>query len=159
MKRLLILAALALPLVAQNRYAVTTGTITLAGTTTAITLQQPGVNASPATIQLESAVIYCSANCVVNQTQNGTAATATAATIVSLTPVGQPSSVKAFTASNTSGGTSIPPSVNVPTGSTVVLDLSKMIIPKGNGTSNYTISIPIYTGDVNITITWSERTQ
>lgn len=160
MKRLLLFAVLALPLAAQQRFSASTGNASLNTAATGVTVQQPSVAANPAaaTITLESATVYCSVPCVITQSQNATTpATATAATIVPISPITVASTSTAWTATNASGGTTVPPVINVPAGTTVPIDLSKITIPKGSASANYTVAIAAITGTANITITWREN--
>lgn len=160
MKRLLLIALMALPLAAQQRFSVSTGNASLNTAATGVTIQQPttAVNPAPATITLESATVYCSVACVVTQSQNATTpASATAGTIVPISPVTMASTSTVWTATNASGGTTVPPLINVPAGATVTIDLSKVTIPRSSSTGNYTVSIASITGTANITIIWREN--
>ena len=165
MKRLLILAALAVTAWADTqRFAAclnapTCANVTLAASATALTVQQPAVTAGVpgVAMQLESATIYCSVACSVTQRQNETtAATATASTPKAIAPVNGAPNGTAYSASNASGGTVIPPVLTLPAGSTITLDLSSITLPAGNAKSSYTVAIASLTGDVNITIVWKE---
>lgn len=160
-KTLIIGILLALPMAAQQRFSASTGNAVLSGTATALTIQQPATtaNPSPNTVTLESAVVYCSVACVVSQAQNGTAATATAATIAPISPVGSTAVATAWSASNVGGGTAVPPIINVSAGNTITIDLSKVTLPKGGSTVNYTVSIASITGTANITMIWKESAQ
>lgn len=160
MKRLLLFALLALPLAAQQRFSVSTGNAVLSAAATAVTVQQPALvngNTVAATVTLESATVYCSVACVVTQTQNATAATATVATPVAISPSGPAAIAQAFTASNFSGGTTVPPVINVPAGQTISIDLSRVTLPKGGSGVNYTVGISSITGTANITMIWKEQ--
>lgn len=160
MKRiLLILAAAAIPALAQtNNYISTSGTVSLAAATYAVTLQQPAQNGNPVTLQW--ATVYCSAACVITQSVNcTTAATATAGTIKG-TPGNNNAAARAtfWTASNASGCTALT-SDYVAAGQTFQISFppitpstSPFRLPTAGTTSNYHISIASVTADVKITI-------
>lgn len=157
MKKLLLLLALALPLAAQiNSYSATTGDVVLSGAGTAFTIQQPATNAKQ--VQLVAAVIYCSVSCSVQQSQNGTAATATAGTITGTLPLSTvPSSATAWTASNAGGGTGVGPIYHLAATQTITLTLAGMTMGNTGTGTNYTITISSITGTANVAIFWSER--
>lgn len=137
----------------------TTGDVSLISAASAATVQQP--SSAAATAYIDKIVVYCSVACIITQTANGTAATATAG---SLTPI-QPSPINAvipltfWTSSNLSGGTAQAGAIHVPAGGTVVLCLSpscgnqsQVLLNTGLGTgANYTASIASISGTVNIT--------
>lgn len=153
MKRILILFCFAATLCAQGRYTATTGDVTLSGAGTKLTVQQPA--ASSQTLQLENAVVYCSVACDVDQSRGGTAATATAGTVRTIS--GSSATATAWTASNVGTGTPTAGTIHIPAGATVVLDLSKITIPKGGTAANYTVIVGSITGNANITLYWSEQ--
>jgi hypothetical protein len=157
MKKLFLLAAIAACAWAQspNRYSATTGDVSLSGAGTKLTIQQPSSNGKP--LQLEAAVVYCSVACDVTQTQNGTAATATAGTATPILPFTVPALATIFTASNVGSGTQSGGVTHLSASSPVTFDLSKIIVPVGGTASNYTFSIASITGTANITIFWSEQ--
>jgi hypothetical protein len=165
MKRLILLTALSLPLFAtEQRFAAclsapACANVSLVATATALTVQQPTpVAGTPGTaMQLESATVFCSAACTVSLSQNAsTPATTTASTPKPIAPVLGTPSVNAFSASNASGGTVIPPVITLAAGLTYTFDLSKVTIPAGSTKANFTVSIASFTGDANITIIWKE---
>ncbi len=138
-----------------RRYSATTGDVVLAGAGTKFTIQQPATNASQVT--LEAAVIYCSVACDLSQSQNGTAATATAGTANSVMPFGAPAMATVWTASNVGGGTAAGGILHLAAGERVTLDLSKVTMGNSGTATNYTVVISSITGTANITIFWSER--
>lgn len=161
MKRLILLTfSLAVAAFAQTpRYSATTGDVALVATATKFTIQQPSSGGK--NIRLESATVYCSVACDVSQSQNGTAATATAGTIRTLPPENTPSSATVFTASDVGSGTALGGVIHIPAGGTIgntaVLDLSKLALVRGSTAINYTVAIASMTGTVNITLIWSEQ--
>jgi hypothetical protein len=156
MKKLILLFCCAAALAQSPRYMATTGDVVLSGTATALTLQQPASNQS--SIQLESAIVYCSVACVVSQAQNGSAATSTAGTIRRIPPNTTASSATVWTASNVGAGTATAPDLHLTAAGTMVIDLSKVVLARGAGTGvNYTISIASITGTANIALFWTEQ--
>jgi len=121
------------------RYYVTIGDQVLSG---------PG---PPVTVQANSAA------CTITQTQNGTAATNTAAVI---RPI-QPTSVSTATAwfpSNVGAGTASGGALHLQGPATVSLDLSRIFFAAGaTGATNYTVAVGTMTGTANITIYWGEQ--
>lgn len=135
-------------------YIATTGNVSLSGTTTAATLQQPISNSLPVIFPANGstgASVYCSVACVasiiINTGKTG-AATATIGTVNLITPPGPVALVNFYTASNFSGGTTLA-SYNIQAGQTFNLDMSSMKL--GGPLSNITISIASITGTANIT--------
>jgi len=135
------------------RYYVTTGDQVLSAAGTSVTVQANNGKR----LQFEVAVVYCSATCTVTQTQNGTAATNTAATI---RPI-QPTSVSTATAwfpSNVGAGSASGGALHLPGPATVTLDLSRIFFAAGStAATNYTVVIGSMTGTANITIYWGEQ--
>lgn len=162
-KTVLALVAILLPALAQgppaSRFSASTGNVSLSGAGTALTIQQPALSGTPSALALESAVVYCSVACVVTTSQNGTPATATAGTAVAITPVGQPSAATVWTGSNVGAGTAVPPLINVAAGTTVVIGLDKVVIPRAGPGANFTVSVGSITGICNISILWNEQRQ
>lgn len=157
MRRLLLLLALALPLAGQiNSFSATTGDVVLAGAGTAFTIQQPATNGKQ--VQLIAAVVYCSVACSATQSQNGTAATATAGTITGTLPLPTtPSSATVWTASNVGGGTAVGPIYHLAATQTITLTLAGMTMGNTGTATNYSITISSITGTANIAVFWSER--
>lgn len=135
-----------------NLYTVTCDA-TLSSATTTCTVQQPASGAR--TAQFVSASVYCSVAMEFTQYLNGTAATATAATIRK-SGADAPTAT-AWSASNVGVGTPIGAEPNIcPAGSTVPLPLSDIQL-SGNGTGkNYSIKTSSITGRALIMIAWRE---
>jgi hypothetical protein len=138
------------------RWSATTGDVALTATALTFTIQQPATGAK--SVALETAIVYCSVDYNITQAQNGTAASATAATPVSINSPTGSVVTKFFTASNVGAGTTIPGLLHGTAGLTLPIDLSKISFPStGIGTTNYSITIPAVTGTCNITVIGSER--
>lgn len=165
MKHLLLIAALAASLSAQNtiRWMATTGDVSLSGAGTSATVQQPAT----ATLSggqgfIDQIVVYCSVACNVTLAANGTAATSTAGTFTPLLPtvLNTPVPLTFWTASNVGTGTAQGGIVHIPAGGTVTLCTSPScgnpaqvsIGPGAGAASNYTVTISSITGTANITI-------
>lgn len=144
-----------LPLVASSRYSATTGDVSLSGSATTLTIQQPATGAKQ--VALETATVYCSVACNVTQAQNGAAATATAATLTPITSTGQAPSATAWTASNVGSGTAVGPILHLAAGATVVIDLSRVTMGTGGTGTNYSVTVSSITGTANITILENEK--
>jgi hypothetical protein len=178
--KLHIIALLALPLAAQVPtqqpnpcikqacfMATQSATVTSAGTTT-LTIQQPATGSRQ--INFTTGIVTCDTQpFTVAQSQNGTAASATAGTAVALIPLqvtGSGAAVtataKVFTASNVGGGTAVGPVLPFAAGSVTVVDLSMRTWAAGASatTNNYSIKLT-NTGPSSctgaVTIYWSER--
>lgn len=153
----LIAMALTGPAFAQDFwFTSSTGVVTLAAAGATATIQQ--VSGSGKEVQLDSATVYCSVACTITQKQNGTAATATAGTIRALNPTAWASSQVTFwTASNVGAGTTVGAPVTCTAACTIVLDLSKIIIPRGPTAMNYSVTISSITGDYSIGFVHKER--
>jgi hypothetical protein len=160
LKLLLLLVLLFRPLAGQApqsttsaRYYVTTGDQSLSGAGTQMTIQANNGKR----VQFEVAVVYCSAACTITQTQNGTAATNTAATIRGIQPVSI-STATAWFPSNVGAGTASSGALHLQGPATVTLDLSRIYFAAGStGATNYTVAIGTMTGTANITIYWGEQ--
>jgi len=159
MRTFLAILALAAAGWAQNvvRWSATTGQVSLTSSGTAATVQQPPTGAAQEII--EQIVVYCSVGCTATQYSGGTAATATAGTVVPLLPVQAnfPIPLNFYTASNTGTGTQQGGITNIPAGATVVLCLARtcgnggdVALPATSG-AQYTLVIGSLTGMVNIT--------
>jgi len=155
MKTLILLVCCAAAFAQSPRYVATTGDVVLSGAATALTIQQPATSSKA--LQLQSAVVYCSVACTIRQAQNGTGATATAGTVLKISPNTTASAATVWTASNVGAGTATSPDLHLTAAGTMVLDLSKVILPRGAGIgTNYTVSIAAITGTANIAFFWSE---
>jgi len=153
-----LLALLAFTASAQqtpNAYSATTGNVTLSGAGTKFTIQQPATNAKQ--VSLVAAVVQCSVACDVTQSQNGTAATATAGTVNALLPIGPAAIATVWTASNVGAGTPAGGILSLAAGEHQTLDLTLMHMGNTGTGTNYTIAISSITGTANITLYWSEQ--
>lgn len=160
LSRLLFTVALAaIPALAQvNRFSATTGDLSLSGAGTTLTIQQPAANGK--LVSLESATVYCSTACSVTLTQNGTAATATAGTVVPILPLGVAGVANIFTASNVGSGTLVGGIVRIAGGAGTdrTFTLTPIVLPSGGGTgTNFNVVVSSITGTANITLIWNER--
>ena len=156
MKKLIFLAALAATAAfgQQLRYSATTGDVTLTGTATTLTIQQAATGTRQ--INLETITVFCSVACNVTQTQNGTAATATAGT---LTPIGNtqvPATASAYTASNVGAGTAVGAMLHLAGGQTVIIDVSKVSLGKSGTGTNYSVTVSAISGTANLTMIEAE---
>lgn len=96
--------------------------------TTALTLQQPAVNArqisfAPPGAGVASVSVYCASASTATFSWNGTAATATAASEIKLPGTQLPSGMTVWTGSNVGSGTT-GPVYNIAAGQTMPFDLS-----------------------------------
>ena len=137
-------------------FASSTGVVSLSGAGATATIQRG--SGTSTSITLDTATVYCSVACTITQSQNGTAASATAGTIRGLNPNSYAASAATFwTASNVGAGTSVGAPVTCTAACTVVLDLSKIALPSGSTSFNYSITISSITGDYSIGIVHKER--
>jgi hypothetical protein len=149
-------------------FATQSGTVASSGATT-LTIQQPATAARQVTFM--GAVVQCPGQSfTIGQSQNGTAATATAGTAVALIPIATinagttPVTAKAlvFTASNVGGGTAVAPALTYASGSNPpVIDLSQRTMGTPNpGPLSYSVTLT-NTGAGNCTgsigIYWAEK--
>ena len=139
-------------------YAGSSATVSASGTTT-LTIQQPTTGARQ--VSFVGAVVQCPGQTfTVSQAQNGTAATATAGTAVSLIPTTTAAAALVFTASNVGAGTGVAPVITYTSGSVATLELSQRTMGLSGGTNNYSITLT-NTGSSSCTgtigIYWSER--
>lgn len=142
----------------QTRWAATTGNVAQGGATYTATIQQPATN--QAQVLLDQIVVYCSVDCVITQSANGTAATATAGTVTPILPSqsNTPVSVKFWTASNVGAGTAQGGALNLSAGATAVLCLgtscgnaTQITLPTGGTAANYSVTVSAITGTSNVT--------
>lgn len=138
-----------------TNYSATTGDVSLSGSGTAFTIQQPATNGHQ--VQFQAAVVYCSVACSVSQAQNGAAATTTAGTAYPLLPSQQPARATVWTASNVGAGTPAGGILHVAAASFVVIDLSQIGMGNTGTGTNYTVSVAAITGTANITLFWGEK--
>lgn len=129
------------------------------GTSEKVTIQKPASGSR--SVRLVSALVYCSVECTVTQSRNGTAATTT--TLTSSIKGNNPesastSNLTAYHTSNVGAGTAIGGTVTVFAGAPgVSLDLSKIKM-YGDGTAiNYSLAVASSTsGTLRITLMWDE---
>lgn len=135
----------------QFNYVATTGNVALSAAATSATLQQPTSNGLPVIFSQApgvGATAYCSVACTVSLIIDGTVASTTAGTVkptISNTPAAV---VTFFTASNTSGGTTLY-LVNLTAGQTYNFDLSALKL--GGASRNITLTTSSITGNANLT--------
>ena len=162
MKRLIIITALFASFIYGQqavRFSATTGNVSLSGTTTTATLQQPATNAGQTYIDLVT--IYCSVTFTITQAANGAAATTTTGTVTPLlpTPLNTTVPVNFFTASNVGTGTAQGGSVTMTAGTMQMCFAAScpgvsapLVLGTGGTGANYSFTIASLTGTVNITI-------
>jgi hypothetical protein len=122
--------------------------------TTALTVQQPALNARQITFgspTVAGASVYCSSAQTATISWNGAAATSTAGTEKLLPGTQQPSGMTVWTASNAGAGTT-GPVYNVAAGATFSLDLSWFRFGTQGTTANLTITT---SGSCTITFAYS----
>jgi hypothetical protein len=153
MNRLLLLALLALPLVAQERAYVVWREATLSSSAEAVTIQQP---ANPTRLVRFSAVTaFCSAACTITLERGGTAATSTALTSNALSADTSAATALAFHTSNSSGATVLS-KFDIAAGGSLTLDLKRLRLPT-SPSANVTLRTNSLTGSVRIGFTWQEE--
>lgn len=157
----LLLALLAIPLFGQqtnpppacqqvNCYTASTGNVSLTSAATAATIQQPATAPYQQVYGIK-AVVQCSVACTVTRSKDGSAASATAGTVVQspAQPGGRVAPLMLFfAASNASGGTTIDVT-NVQAGVMQVFDLSDVVFGSVPN-QTYTVAVGAVTGTVNI---------
>lgn len=139
-------------------YIASTGNVTLSGSATAATLQQPSTNSLPVSFPSSTtgsappvgASVYCSVACVATISRNGTAATATAGGVTNVNSNEPPAVVTFWTASNTTPGQTLAV-FNIGAGGLQSIDLGALKMAAGGTLVNLTISIASITGTANIT--------
>jgi hypothetical protein len=120
----------------------------------AVTIQQPATGSK--VVRFSGAYVYCSAACQITIERDGTAATATAATVVPIRTVTPVAVTTAFVASNVGTGTVLG-TYNIPAGGPQTFDLSRAGL-YGDGTSkNLTVRIASMTGTINVVIQFTEQ--
>ena len=130
-----------------NRYMVSVST-------TKMTVQQPATGGN--LVQFETASVYCVAAATATASWNGTAATATAATIKKSPQTATAPLAVAFSGSDVGSGTS-GVVYNVPAGGTLIFDMSSITMPRsasGGGINNYTFTT---SGTCTISFQWVEK--
>lgn len=138
----------------NNRFYVYYDASGLSAADATLTLQQP--SSGSRWVFLEHLQVYCSVACVLTISRDGTAATATAATEVSLNG-GETATATAFTASDVGSGTTIN-TLSISAGSTVAIDLERLNLEPNNSTANnITFDTDDITGDVTMYLRWREE--
>lgn len=138
----------------NNRFFVFDDAASLSAADATVTVQQP--SSGSRWVFFEVAQIYCSVACDVTISRDGTAATTTAATEVSLNG-GVSAAATAFTSSNVGAGTAIT-TLQVAAGETIAVDLSGLFLEPNNSTgNNLTIDTDDITGDAQIYLRWREE--
>ncbi len=132
-----------------------TGVVALAGAGATATIQRGSGTSS--LIQLHEATVYCSVACTITQSQNGTAATATAGNVRALNPNFTAATATFWTASNVGAGTTVGSPITCTAACTIVIDLSKISIPRQSTAYNYSITISSITGDYSIGFLHKEK--
>lgn len=144
---------------AQNCFfATVSGSIGSSGTSK-LTIQQPSTGGKQVTFI--AAVVQCAGQTfTVDQSQNGTAASATAGSAVALAPNSAAAVAKVFTASNVGGGTAVAPTLSYTAGDARVIDLSYLFMKASGTTNNYTVTVTNTGGSSctgGISIYWGEK--
>jgi len=141
----------------QNLYSATSGDVSLSSSGMNFTIQQPATNGK--TVTLVSALVYCGVACNITQAINGAAATATAGTASALSSFAPAALATIWTASNVGTGTPAGGILHLAGGAGTerTLDMSSVVLRNNGTSSNYTFTVSVITGTVNITLIWSER--
>lgn len=139
-------------------FATSSASVAAAGTTT-LTIQQPTTSGRQVTYF--SAIVQCPGQSFsVDQSENGTAASATAGTAVALIPTTATARANVFTASNVGAGTATAPTLTYASGAIAVIDLSQRTTGLSGNTNNYSIKLT-NTGSASCTgtvsIYWMEK--
>lgn len=133
-------------------YAATKAT-TLAAAAEVVTIQQPAATA--ATVRFVGVYLDCSVACTYTLERNGTAASATTLTTVSLNAGSAASKALAWSGSNAGAGTVLFRG-SLPAGGGVTLNLSGIVLSGVGTTKNVTLRTNSITGDVKIDFRWTE---
>jgi hypothetical protein len=140
----------------KARFSASTGDLSLSASSTSATVQQPASGGKLLT--LDYAKVYCSVACTVTQSQNGTAASATAVPPVAVIPFSAASPVASFySPSNAGSGKAIGGALHLQAGQEVFINLKSLVLPNIGTGSNYSITISSITGTANITLVWTEE--
>lgn len=152
---LLLLCACGIAAAQGGRQYVVSRTASLSSAAAVVTVQQPASGAA-SVVHFVGAYVYCSAACDVTLERNGTAATATATTPVSVNSSVPAAKSTAFYSSDVGTGSTIG-TYSLPASGSQVLDLSAVYL-YGSGTSkNVTVRTSAITGTVKIVIQFSEE--
>lgn len=139
-------------------FATQSASVSASGTTT-LTIQQPATGGRQ--VIFNAAVVQCPGQTfTVDQSQNGTAASATAGTAVALIPTTATAAAKVWTASNAGSGTAVAPTLSFTSGAIAAIDLSQRTTGLSGTTVNYNVKLT-NTGSGSCTgsiaIYWAER--
>lgn len=167
MRKLFALAVLcASSALAQSDTFTVSYSATLAGATTALSIQLPDTGSYQ--VEVIDATAQCSAACPIRLERNGAAAVANGSTInavapAALNPETTPAAlqttpnVNAFSGSGVPAGTVVSPVWTIPAGGILPLGGGRVLTGSG-GTTNYILRIPTsYTGDVTLYFTLRVR--
>lgn len=138
----------------NNRFFVYDNCASLSSAACDVTIQQPASGSK--WVSFETAQVYCSVACVVTISRDGTAASTTAATEVSLN--GGPSATAAgFIDSNAGAGTTLN-TIRLAAGETVAISLNGLFLEDNDTTTNnLTIQTDAITGNASIYFPWREE--
>jgi hypothetical protein len=136
-----------------NQYSSTSGDVSLSASGYSFTIQGPVNNSK--SIQLVSALIWCSVVCQVTQAQNGTAATVTAGTANVLLPTTAAAVATIFTGSDVGTGTPAGGIIHLAGGQWQTVNLSAVRMGS-TAPPNYTFTVSSITGTFNVTLFWKE---
>lgn len=138
----------------NNRVFVRDSDAALSSAALDVTVQQPASGSK--WVFFEVAEVYCSVACVVTISRDGTAASATAATEVSVNG-GYTPAATAFIDSDAGAGTTLNV-INVSAGSTITVDLDGLFLePNDTTTNNLTVQTDAISGSASIFIRWREE--
>jgi hypothetical protein len=160
MKRALLMVAMTAALSGQTAPTATTrlygsySEATPSGAAVVVTIQQPSTGARQ--VQFEGAVVYCSVACVPSLEINGTAATATAGTVIKLDTRAPTATAAVFTGSDVGAGTVINRYPIAAGGQTDILKSGLTLGVSTGVRQNLTIRTDAISGNVHILLMWSE---
>ncbi len=127
---------------------------TLSATAGVVTVQQPA--SAGRNVQFVWASVFCSVTCYYTLERDGTAATATSATVVKINPDARAATATAWTASDAGAGTVIGHFGNL-NGGLQSFNLDDKTFHSDGTAINFTIRIVSLTGDVKVVIAWKEN--
>ncbi|MDE2098947.1 MAG: hypothetical protein KGL39_16965 [Patescibacteria group bacterium] len=128
------------PCIQNGCYVATTSTTLGASASTTLTVQQKASGARA--VQFSAAVVQCPGQSfTVDQSQNGTAATATTGSAVALTPTTTAAAATVWTASNVGAGTATAPTLSFVSGPPAVIDLSQRNMNTSGTAVNYSLKL------------------
>ena len=136
------------------RFYQASASLSLSGTGGSITIQLPVKSGSR--VYLQQAVLKCSVACTVTQERNGSAASATATTPVSLTGGATPAATL-YGGSGTTGGAALT-SLTLGAGQQIPLDMTFTAFSRNNdNVQNHTWRVSSITGTFEVGVIWGER--